>query len=61
MGIPPETVATLADMREWAADPGALIYTMPGKRGSIAIFRDEVTSRNDEQLLEFIRRRLNET
>jgi hypothetical protein len=59
MGISP-IAAWLASLREWAADPGALIHTVQGKHGSIALFPADVTSRTDDELLEFIRRRCNE-
>lgn len=48
-------------MREWAAAPGAVIYAVGTKTHNIAIFPDDVLTRTDEQLLEFIRQRLNET
>jgi hypothetical protein len=52
--------AFLAALREWASDPGALIYTVRGKSGSIAIFPEDVTGRTDDELLAFVRERLNE-
>jgi hypothetical protein len=54
MGIPPNLVAWLADMHEWATDPLAPIYLIRTKTHNIAIFPEDVTTRTDEQLLEFI-------
>jgi hypothetical protein len=47
-------------LREWASDTGAWLHTVKGKRGSVAIFPDDVTSRNDQELLAFICERTNE-
>jgi hypothetical protein len=47
----------LRKIREWAKDPGAVFYTLRGKRGTVAIFPEDVLERTDEQLVDFISKR----
>lgn len=57
---PPATAALLASLREWAADPGAQIYPVCTKTKKIAIFPGDVIGRTDDELVAFIRERLDE-
>jgi hypothetical protein len=52
--------AWLTGMRDWAAQPDAQIFTVQGKRGSIAIFPDDVNGKTDDELLALVRERCNE-
>jgi hypothetical protein len=56
----PDTAAWLASMREWAALSGAQIFPVVCRGKKIALFPEDVTTRNDEELLAFIARRLYE-
>lgn len=56
----PATAALLAALREWAVLPGAQIYPIRTKTKNIAIFPEDVVGKSDEELLAFIRQRLNE-
>lgn len=58
--MPPTPAAFLASLREWASDPGALIYPIRTKTTNVAIFPEDVTSRTDDELLAFVRERCNE-
>ena len=60
MGIGPATAALIADLREWAADPGAWCYPVETTRGRAVLFPEDVDGRTDEQLVAVIRERLNE-
>jgi hypothetical protein len=61
MSIPSAQAAFLADMREWARDPQALVYTVRGKHGMVAIAPEDVTSKTDEELMAFIAMRCRES
>lgn len=56
----PAIAARLADIREWAADPSAVIYPIRTHTHNFALFPHDVIGTTDEQLLEFIRQRCNE-
>jgi hypothetical protein len=56
----PETAAWLANVRAKAAAPGALLVTVRGPAGSVAIFPDEIVGKSDDELLAFIDSRLAE-
>jgi hypothetical protein len=58
--VNPETAAWLANVRAEAAAPGALLVTVCGPAGSVAIFPDEIVARSDDELLAFIDSRLAE-
>lgn len=60
MGIQPATAARLADMREWAADPGAVCYPVTTNSSRVVIFPEDIAGRTDEQLLALIRERCTE-
>jgi hypothetical protein len=55
-----DTAAWLAEMREWAADPRALIFPINGERRSIALFPADIVGKSDDELLAFIAGRLDE-
>jgi hypothetical protein len=54
MEIPSARAAFLADIRVWARDPNALIFTVRGKYNAIAIVPEDVKNRTDEQMMAFI-------
>jgi hypothetical protein len=56
----PEDAALVANVRAEAAAPGALLVTVRGPAGSVAIFPDEIVARSDDELLAFIDSRLAE-
>jgi hypothetical protein len=56
----PETAAWLANVRAEAAAPGALIVTIVGKSGSVAISPEDIVGKTDVELLAFIAGRLAE-
>jgi len=58
--IGPATTALLAQLREWAADPGAWCYPVETTRGRAVLFPEDVAGRTDEQLVAVICARLNE-
>ncbi|HBZ07468.1 MAG TPA: hypothetical protein DEP03_14200 [Massilia sp.] len=60
MGIGPATTALIANLREWAADPGAWCYPVKTTRGRAVIFPEDVVGCTDEQLVALICARLNE-
>ena len=55
----PETAAWLANVRAELAD-GALLVTVHGPAGAVAIFPEDIVGKSDDELLAFIRRRLYE-
>jgi hypothetical protein len=57
VGTTPADAARLADMREWAADPGAVCYPVTTNSGRAVIFPEDIAGRTDEQLLTLIRER----
>jgi hypothetical protein len=50
----------VANVRAEAAAPGALLVTVRGPAGSVAIFPDEIVARSDDEPLAFIDSRLAE-
>jgi hypothetical protein len=56
----PETAAWLANVRAEAAAPGAVLVTVHGPAGSVAIFPDQVVGKSDNELLALIVARLAE-
>jgi hypothetical protein len=56
----PDPAALLPEIREWAADPRALVFPINGERRSIALFPAEVIGKTDDELLRFIAARLAE-
>jgi hypothetical protein len=56
MGAPPITTRLLADIREWASDPAAVVYRL----GPVAILHADIVGKTDEQLAAFIRERRDE-
>lgn len=59
MGIGPAVAALLANLREWAADPGAWCYPVKTTRGLAVLFPEDVDGCTDEQLVAVICERLN--
>lgn len=57
----PELAAWLASLREWAIEPGALLRVFQGQHGPISIYPEDITSRSDAELLDFIRARCAES
>jgi hypothetical protein len=51
-----EPTSLLADLREWASDPRALIYLI----GARVILPADVIGRTDEELLALVRERCDE-
>jgi hypothetical protein len=49
-----EQVAWLAPLREWAADPSALVCLIDGVR-PLLVSPADVSSRTDDELLAFVR------
>ena len=60
MGIGPATAALLADIREWAADPGAVCFPVNTTRGRAVLYPEDVAGRTDNELLTVICEQLNE-
>lgn len=56
----PSERSLIAAMREWALDTSGLCYVIRAARGTVAIFADEIESRDDAALVAFIRERCNE-
>lgn len=56
----PDRAAWIANIRAEAADPGAVIVTIVGKSGSVAISPEDIVGKSDEELLAFIAARLAE-
>lgn len=58
--IGPATTALLAELREWAADPGAWCYPVKTTLGMVVVFPEDVAGQTDEQLVAMVCERLNE-
>lgn len=54
----PKTAAWLANLRAELAAPGALLFSVPGKAGTVAIFPQDIVGKSDDELLAFVRERL---
>jgi hypothetical protein len=58
--VRPETAAWVASIRAEAADPSTVLVIVSGKTGRVAIFPDEIVGKSDDELLDFIGKRLAE-
>lgn len=47
----------LAELREWAKDPSAVVYVLAGRHGKLLIFPDDVIEKTDAQLAAYIAER----
>lgn len=58
MATGPATAALLADLREWAADQGALCFPVNTTRGRVVLYPEDVAGRTDNELVAVICERL---
>jgi hypothetical protein len=58
--VRPETATWVANIRAEAADPSTVLVIVSGKTGRVAIFPDEIVGKSDDELLDFIAKRLAE-